>query len=243
MDYSPDITQYAKTPRNEENPYQWAQTQEILDVKNKIEQIKLLHLANIQNVQQAEVKLFGALGSENNPSPLSVWYGYDQIPATAEWQMSRKMIDSPADLDLARTSRLVTTINTYRRLIQEYENVVSAFPKDLTQITKFFPDEAKNILAIQKKDTEKLSDLRAREMHFKRLLLDIRKNFAEGKYSEKITTPIGNLLKQLETPISDITSKVPHIVQERSFDDVRNALRPANDNVTRGDKPGNKLAA
>jgi hypothetical protein len=243
MNYSPDLTQYAKTPQNDENPYQWAQTREVLDVKNKIEQIKLLHLANIQNIQQAEIKLFGASGSEENPSPLSVWHGYAQIPATAEWQMSRKMINNPKDLDLGKASRLVTVINTYRRLIQESEALINSFPKDLTEIKRFFPDEINNILAIQKQDVEKMNSLLAREMHFKRLLIDIKKNYDERGYSEKIAEPIGNLLKQVEAPISEHTSKVPHVIHERSFDDVRNALRPANDDVTRGDKPENKLAA
>lgn len=243
MNYSSDLTQYNKTPQNEENPYLWAQTSEVLDVKNKIEQIKLLHLANTQNIQQAEVKLFGATGSEENPSPLSVWHGYAQIPETIAWQMERKIIDNPRELDVARASRLVFAINTYRRLIQETNALINS-PTNIDQIAKFFPDEAENILAIQKQEMQKLTELQNREMHFKRLMIDIRKNFIEGKYSKKITEQIGNLLKQLEAPLSETTSKVPHIIQKSSYDDVRNALRSANDNTqNRAEDSDKKLAA
>jgi len=244
MDQSPDFTRYVKLPNNGENPYQWAQTQEVGDAKNLIEQVKLLHSTQIQNIQNAEVKLFGADGAEDHPSPLSIWHGYAELPATAEWQLKRGMISDLNELDLARTSQLVKVINTYRRLAKTAIEISESYPKDLTEISKFFPEEIASLQKIHAANAKKLEYLREREMHFKRLLIDIRKNLAEGKYPAKLSEPIGFLLKQLESPISDTTVEMPYIFQERSFDDVREALRPANDDmVTRNDKPPKKLAA
>jgi hypothetical protein len=244
MEQYNDLTRYSQTPKTDENPYLWAQSQEVGDVKNIIEQIKLSHLTHAQNIKLAEVKLFGATGSEENPSPLSIWHGYAQIPETAAWQIERKMISNPNELDLARTSHLVKVINTYRRLIKESNELLNTFPKSMEEVTKFFPEEAARLFAIHKIDTEHASYLRERETHFKRLLIDIKKNIAENIYPEKVAEPIRDLLKQLDAPISEITVEMPRVFQEKSFDDVRNALRPANDNeVTRNDKPNKNIAA
>lgn len=245
MEQYSDFTRYSQLPKTDENPYLWAQSQEVSDAKNTIEQIKLSYLTTLQNIQHAENKLFGAVGSEENPSPLSVWYGYKQIPETAAWQLERKIISNPNELDLARTVKAVTAINTYRRLIQEAINLIDTFPKNLEQINKFFPEETKKIQSILENTTEKLSHLRSREQHFKELIADIKTGLASGAYSAKLAEPIGVLLKQIDAPISDITVKVPHINQEMSFENVRQALLPAaNDNASaRNERPPENLAA
>ena len=217
MEQHNDLTRYSQIPKTDENPYQWAQTQEVAAAENQIEQTKLLHLTNSQNIKIAEVKLFGASGSEENPSPLSVWHGYAAIPATAAWQMERGMIKNPNELDLARTSQLVKVINTYRRLIKNTNDLLETYPKDLTEINKFFPEKIESLHATYTKNVENLDYLRSREIHFKRLLIDIKKNLVEDIYPKKLAESISELLHQLDSPVSDITIEMPNVAKCRGL--------------------------
>lgn len=229
--YRPELTCYSQTPKDGENPHLWAQSEEVAEAQNIIEQTNLLYLSLTQDIQHGEAKLFGATGSEENPASLSIWSGYANIPATAAWQLERKMISNPNELDIAKVSRLVSVISIYRELIQKTQDFLENFPKDLKKIEKFFPEKVVQVTAIKTTAHEKLRYLQHQEMHFKRLLIDIKKNLASGVYPEKLSQPIDLLLKQIESPLSNITTKNPHVPQDRSFEAVRNALlRPANDN-------------
>lgn len=231
MNYSPDLTRYLQTPKDGENSHLWAQSEEVAEAQNIIEQTNLSYLSLTQDIKHGEAKLFGATGSEENPAPLSIWSGYANIPATAAWQLERKMISNPNELDIAKISRLVSVILTYHKLIQETQNFLENFPKDLKKIEKFFPEKVAQVTAINAAAHEKILYLQHQEMHFKRFVIDIKNNLASGVYPEKLSQPIGLLLKQIESPPSNITTKNPHVPQDRSFEAVRNALlRPANDN-------------
>ncbi len=210
--FDPGLTYENNSHDTSENPYQWAQAEEVGALKNKIEQLRLMHGSLEQKIATTKVKIYGSKLDENNPVPLSLWHGYDKTVETAAWQKERGMIKNENELDRGRVSTLVEVLKLYRHLHADAELLISLYPDDGDEIKKFLPTDAEKLVIQKNEDIKLMADIARQELKFQGMLREFRINLAQEVYNPRVAEFIRSKLAELEQPISDKTIET-HAVQ------------------------------